>query len=209
MKAIELNAECHAVVALAAILLACHQVCVGDEADTVFIHQHLASEMHRLGGLATLVQVDVRLKHAEELVAVGNRLAFQNTPGVRAADLMGQTHELLQLSVAGHDLQVNTVLDRHRRPQLLGTVQDHRGQIEQLPIQAPQPSLIAGSLPGGNALDLTCPPLDRAVQMPVLPRVRRDHSRVTGGPTVARGDTHASPSTVKPYLPASLAWSMR
>ena len=75
---------------IAVILLTRHQVRMGDEADGILKDQHLASELHRLGGLATLVQLGVRLKDAEELVAVGNRLAFQNPAGGSAADLPGQ-----------------------------------------------------------------------------------------------------------------------
>ena len=88
---------------------------MGDEADRVFIYQHLAAELHRLGRLATFVQLGVRLKEAEKLIAVGHALASHNAAGGGAADVPGQTQELLQGDIRGADFGVHRRLDRPRR----------------------------------------------------------------------------------------------
>jgi hypothetical protein len=97
------------------ILVTRHQVRVGDEADRVFIYQYLAAELHRLGRLATLIQLGMRLKDAEKLIAVGNTLALYNAAGGGVADESCQTQELLQLDIFGENFGVHRRLYRPMR----------------------------------------------------------------------------------------------
>ena len=51
---------------VAIVLIARQEIGVRDEAGTVFVDQHLTSELHRLGGLAPFVQLGMRLEDAEK-----------------------------------------------------------------------------------------------------------------------------------------------
>tara|TARA_R110002072_G_scaffold199636_7_gene357299 strand:- start:1 stop:351 length:351 start_codon:yes stop_codon:yes gene_type:complete len=76
--------DCHLFVAF----IAFHQNGAHNEASRIFEYQNLSTKLHRLTGFATFVKLSVRLENAEELVAVGNCFAVDDTPPGRVRDAL-------------------------------------------------------------------------------------------------------------------------
>jgi len=72
---------------VAVALVAGQYMMVRDEACSILKDQHQPSKLYRLGRLAALIQLRVRLEDAEQLLVVGNRLALEHPPPRQVADV--------------------------------------------------------------------------------------------------------------------------
>ena len=74
---------------VAVLLFTLQEIRVRDEARRVLEDQDQPPKLHRLAGLAALVQLRVRLKQAEQLLGVGHLFSLQHAPPGRVAHLLG------------------------------------------------------------------------------------------------------------------------
>jgi hypothetical protein len=151
---------------VAIVLIARQEIGVRDEAGAIFVDQHLTSELDRLGGLASFVQLGVQLEDAEEFLAVGHLFALQHPAAGRAADVQGPFLKGFQFGVQREDFRAGASFNVFS--QLSGPVDDRFGQADQFPVRTLQSSLVAGSLAGGDAVDLSGQPFDLLVEVLVL-----------------------------------------
>ncbi len=100
------------------VSIARQQVSLTDETGTIFKDQHLASELDRLTGLSSLVQLGMRLEDAEQLVLVGNFLVLKHPTTGRAADVTRSFQKTLQFGIQGENLGIGGRTSRHPFSQL-------------------------------------------------------------------------------------------
>ncbi len=84
-----------------AVSIARQQVSLTDETGGIFKDQHLASELHWLASLSSLVQLGMWLEDAEQLVLVGNFLVLKHPATGRATNVTRSFQKNLQFVIQG------------------------------------------------------------------------------------------------------------
>ena len=125
--------------------------------------------MHRLTRLAALVQLRVRLKDAEQLLVVGNRLALEHPPSRQAANVSCPRDKSLQLLVQRESFRAGErAVFLHRFAEGLGSRQEQVRHLQQFAVGLLQPLLVTVPFAGGDPLDRSHQPSRLAVKMFVL-----------------------------------------
>ena len=155
---------------VAVALVAGQYMMVRDEACSILKDQHQPSKLYRLGRLAALIQLRVRLEDAEQLLVVGNRLALEHPPPRQVADVSRSLEVGFQVLVQRQGLRtaVPAVFSR-RFAERFGPRQNLVRQLQQFAVGLLHPPLIATALARGDALDRSHQLSHLAVQVLVLP----------------------------------------
>ena len=155
---------------VAVALVAGKEMIMRDEARAILEDQRQASELQRLARLAALVQLCVRLEDAEQLLPVGNRLAFEHPPPRQAADVPRPLEKGFQILVQRQGLRTaaGAVFPQDFAVRLRPRQRRFR-QFQQFAVGLLHPLLITIPLAGGEAIDGPRQLARLAVQMPVLP----------------------------------------
>src|SRR5712691_4095087 len=153
------------------------QAMLREKSRTVLEHQHQAAELQRLAGLATFVQLRVRLEEAEQLLVVGDLLAFDHAAMSHLTHLLSPSDERLQqrefppfvADVLAADvlvvdvlvLVVDVLVDVVCRPrgratlsrgeEFLRAAEHSAALLEQRDVLGLEPLLVVRSLFGGDA----------------------------------------------------------
>src|SRR5271163_92516 len=77
---------------------AAHHCVMTDETHRIFDHQHVVTKLHRVGLLAALDQLSVRLEDAEDLLLILDRFPQEDAAPCGVADLARQVHIMLQFA---------------------------------------------------------------------------------------------------------------
>jgi len=102
-----LHAACLVDDHVAVVGVAGEEVGMGDEPRPVLVDEQLTPELHRLGRLAPLVKLRVRLEDAEELLGVGDLLPLQHASPGGAAHLPRSLEEHGQFDVQSEDFGID------------------------------------------------------------------------------------------------------
>jgi hypothetical protein len=93
-------------------LIAFHQIAMNDEPGRIFEHQNLSSELNGFTRLAAFVELRVRLKHAEQFVAVAGTVSPSSTRR-RAVSITRSVRAMKACSVCGPKMSSSVAFGRN------------------------------------------------------------------------------------------------
>ena len=157
---------------------ATEQAMLREESCGVLEHQHQAAELHRLTGLASFVELRMRLEEAEQLLVVGHFLALDHAAMSHLAHLLRACDERLQrreLQQFAADVLADVLVRRTSGrvflqcgEQLVRSAKHSAAFLQQFDVLGLQPLGVVRALLGRDAGDVSRHTLHGLEQLSVL-----------------------------------------